>query len=513
MDIPANSWRRQKKYQVNDIVRVGNFAVPDGEGPQDESGDPVVPIITDVGAEIAEENESIISIEISDEAALSFSQEVRVGGVFEVDPSLGYSINGMVKKGTPTSKTVDPYKTFIKKKLEGANYIIDPQNSIGVGVGIKFYNSAGDELEVSDFRDTHRLMGSSELSDTEYYNVQLDIESTSIPSSATQASLVVFVYGLKLGSFVFKQLSASNTSRFFYCIADHSSGASNEPNTAGGSTYWTQDFVWRPAYNSKSNFAAIDDKIKMGEGADYVANLAINSLPMELSLSFENKTDKEARAIIHFLQEKFFPYESIFALDFRGNRLLSSDVGTFSFKYTYPYREDLKFTCTDFSHNKKYRNNNQVQAKFICNTESTLRNVESHAGYNDRLDALIPVFLDETTTFRKGVPIKLNTFSLETAAATLLTNLIEISKYPENESELIQGGLLSFSTDQDLGVGDCLYIDVPDEYDSIFDVGQTKVTQKLSVTEFVFSNKGYGKPNGNRSKDSGWNRRWRFNFN
>ena len=345
-------------------------------------------------------------------------------------------------------------------------------------------------------------MASSELSDAEYYNVQLDIDNKSIPDTAVTGSMVVFVYGIKSGSFVFKQLWASNMSRFFYCVKDHTSSPGNEPNTLNSSTYWTQDFAWRPAYNSKATFAAINDKLKMGEGSDYVTNLAINSLPMQLTLAFDNKTDKEARAIVHFLQEKFFPYESIFALDYKGNRLLSSDVGSFSFKYTYPYREDLKFTCTDFSHTKKYRNNNQVQATFVCNTESTLRNVESHAGYNARLDALIPIFLDKTTKFKKGVPIRLNTFSLETTAtgggggggggldpvpaATLLTDLIEISKYPEEQGEPIAGGLLNFSASQELSVGDCINIDIPDDLNSIFDVGQTKITQKLSDTEFVF---------------------------
>lgn len=501
MDIPVNRWSNGKKYKANDIVRVGNFAVPEEGGARDSSGSPVVPIITEQSQEITEESEAILSIEITEESALSNNQEVRVGGMFAVDPTLNYSVRGMVKKGTLTSQTVDPFKTLIKQKLENGTYIVDPQNSIGVGVGMKFYDSSGSDVGAPDLRDTHRLMASSELSDAEYYNVQLDIDNKSIPDTAVTGSMVVFVYGIKSGSFVFKQLWASNMSRFFYCVKDHTSSPGNEPNTLNSSTYWTQDFAWRPAYNSKATFAAINDKLKMGEGSDYVTNLAINSLPMQLTLAFDNKTDKEARAIVHFLQEKFFPYESIFALDYKGNRLLSSDVGSFSFKYTYPYREDLKFTCTDFSHTKKYRNNNQVQATFVCNTESTLRNVESHAGYNARLDALIPIFLDKTTKFKKGVPIRLNTFSLETTAtggggggggldpvpaATLLTDLIEISKYPEEQGEPIAGGLLSFSASQDLSVGDCINIDIPDDLNSIFDVGQTKITQKLSDTEFVF---------------------------
>ena len=77
------------------------------------------------------------------------------------------------------------------------------------------------------------------------------------------------------------------------------------------------------------------------------------------------------------------------------------------------YKRDLNYVCTDFNHDIPYRNKNNIQAKFICNTESVLSSVESHAGYNDRLDALIPIFIDEETEFKKGEQITLNTFSLQ----------------------------------------------------------------------------------------------------
>ena len=170
MDIPANSWRSEKKYQVNDIVRVGNFALPLEEGT-------VTPLATDGGEQIVEENESIIVIEITDEANLRNSQEVQIGGQFSIDPSLNYSIRSMVRKGSEKSQTVDPYKTLITEKLEDGIYIVDPDTSIGVGVGLKFYDSSGGRLGVADLRKTHRLMGSSELNENEYYNTQLDIES------------------------------------------------------------------------------------------------------------------------------------------------------------------------------------------------------------------------------------------------------------------------------------------------------------------------------------------------
>ena len=47
--------------------------------------------------------------------------------------------------------------------------------------------------------------------------------------------------------------------------------------------------------------------------------------------------------------------------------------------------------------------------------------------------------------------------------------------------------MISFSVPPELLEGDCINIDIPDSYNSIFDVGKTKITKKLSNTEFVFA--------------------------
>ena len=221
-------------------------------------------------------------------------------------------------------------------------------------------------------------------------------------------------------------------------------------------------------------FNAINESLKLGEGHHYTTNLAINSLPMQVSLNFPTRTDKEARAIIHFLQEKFFPYESIFSLDYKGDRLLSSEVASFKFKYTYPYKQDLRFTCTDFNHTKTYRNNNNVSATFVCNTGSILKSVESHSGFNSRIDALVPVAIDASTVFTKDEAITLNTFSLAADATTDLSSLVD-------EIEDSAGdGLITFSSAHGLAVGNCIYVTAPEA--SVFNVGLTTVTEVAGVT-------------------------------
>jgi phage-related protein len=493
MDIPVNPWEINKPYQVNDIVKVGNLALYQpfmqviitdkqfvyGNDEEPIQTDQEAVFITDYNQEQDAPFDNI-TMEISDE--VSFGYDFPASG----GKGIGFSLSAMVKKFDEKTKLKDEYKTYLTTDARGN---IDKNKSIGVGIGIKFYDRQENEIKPSDPRKAMRAMASSELSHNEYYNVVLDISPEDVPKNASSAGMFLFTYGLEQGegAFMFRAMSATNTNPFFYCIKDHVSTFYIAPNNDGG-IYWTQDFVWRPSYNSKSNFVAINEEMKMGEGQDYVTNASINSLPMEISLSFENRTDKEARAIVHFLQEKYFAYSSIFSLNYDGNRLLSTEVQSFRFDYTFPYKKDLNYVCTDFNHDIPYRNKNNIQAKFICNTESVLSSVESHAGYDDRLDALVPIFIDEETEFKKGEQITLNTFSLQEGEGTTeITDVDKIEKYPQNAVSNITHGKVTFVADKDLEVGGCIYIEVRGPNDSIFNIGKTKIVEKLTPNEYVFS--------------------------
>ena len=103
---------------------------------------------------------------------ISTSKELNISEFFKLNPSLGYSINVYVKKDNESTSLIDNYKTYITENQDRSVNIGD---SIGVGVGIKFYDESDVELYAPNLRDTHRLMATSELNHNEYYDVQLDI--------------------------------------------------------------------------------------------------------------------------------------------------------------------------------------------------------------------------------------------------------------------------------------------------------------------------------------------------
>ena len=502
MDIPTKEWVPGKEYAKDDIVKVWNLALPPYLDPdniknEDYFAGKYVKKLGDDDSNyvLTDKDEYIVTEvergEIFTEKTISKSSEIAFGLKFPIDPQIGYTAKATIRKSQEESDVKDPFLTRIVEKEKR----IDINESVGVGVGIKFYDSNLKYIEPESQRMTVRPMASNELSHTEWYRAQIDIEPKFIPQATAVGEVFIFVYGADVGGFDFRDVEATNLSKFFYCTEDHLSSPQNMP---GGSSFWTQDFGWRPSYGSNSTFAAINESMVLGEGSDYVNNLAINSLPLELGLSFKNRTDKEAKAIIHFLQEKHFAYESIFALDYKGQRLLSSDVQSFNFIYTHPYRKDLKFTCIEFNHTVTYRNNNTISAKFICNTESSLRSVESHSGFNQRIDGVFPAYIDQKTEFIKGKKIKLNSFSLQDGSeggeksAISLEGLLEISSYGDIINGFPSAGLLTFKEDQDLEVGDCIYVDVLDPVDSVYSIGLGKIFKVLNSKNFVFGKgKGY----------------------
>ena len=503
MDIGAKEWELNKAYNVDDIIRVGNLSLPSYanlDDPKDQDGFfhlSTIKVGLDSGEKVITDDNYKVAIDdrtkgdFFERIDLSVSQEVNFGYHFPINNKIGYKVRSLVKKIDENSETADPYNTFIEEK-DGR---IDLNTSIGVGVGIKFYDENQDEIIPKDRRKTTRLMASSELSHKEYYNVQIDIRPEDIPENAVSGSAIILIYGLRKGGFTFRKIKSTNLSEFFYCTQKHTSSLSKMPN-ANGDQFWTQEFKWRPSYGSKSDFTAINDYMKLGEGSDYVNNLSINSLPMSIDILFDNRTDRQAKAIMHFLQEKHFAYESTFGIDYKGDRLASSEVGCFDFIYTNPYRKNLKFTCSEFNHNIKYRNNNSIAARFICDTESTLRSVESHSGFNQRLDVILKIFIDEETHFEKGKKIKLNTFPLPKDKFDEEGNLIEYglekmgeviyieaSQYDENGTPNISK--IKFREDQDLNQLDCISIKNLESEESIYNLDKTNIIEVIDSKTFL----------------------------
>ena len=485
MNIPVKYWQKNSNYIKDDIVRVGNLARPEGINESDfDLREGPAGIIYD-----------IFDTDIFDEKVIDASSEKHFGFLFPASHIYGYKVKCFVRKNTGDTSLNDSFKTYLENRFnDDGSQGFDVDNSIGVGIGLKFYDENLDQLKPNDPRNVMQVVSEQRVSFEEYYKLQLDILPEDVPKQTRYASVFVFVYGISAGSFKFKDVFASNMSEFFYCKIPHKSSFESAPNKK--LDYWTQKFDWRPSYGSTIKFDAVNEVLKLGEGNNYLNSSSINSLPLKLSLQFSNRTDQESKAIVHFLKEKHFSYDSMFGLDYKGNRLHSSESSFFEFDFSYPYKNGLFYRCESFDHQIIYRNNNNISADFVCDKSSILDSLEGHKGYDPNFDAVIPVFINEDIECKRGEAIRFKTFSNQSITedghryqkqnAQNFDDLVEISEYKKDANGIIQSGLLLFRNPKDIKVGEFLNIDVLEPKNSIFSVGVVEIKAKIRDELFVF---------------------------
>jgi len=378
MDITVSSWKSGQAYAVNDIVKIDS---------------------------IWEDNlENLISADASVE--LSFAT---------INPKKPLVVSAYVKKTTESTSLLDPVSNLlISANIAGAGVKIDGALTNAIGVGVNFYDNANIELGSLDLRNSIKAISSDQVSHKEWFLVEKLVPEKSIPANAVKAKILLFVYGYSGGGFKFKNRKLINAHPYFYCVDTHASSAANEPNNSS-STQWTQDFLWRPSYGSSASFRGTNFTLEKEEGERFDIAQEINALPMSLSLKFDERNDKEARAIIHFLQEKYFQYQGIYNLDYTGNRNELSEVGSFKFSIGKPYKDEQHYVCREFKDNVDARNNHSISASFENLYGSTLSSVSSHNAYNPRLDFLSYIKFGGSAPysqqFVEGVPVTLSIYT------------------------------------------------------------------------------------------------------
>jgi phage-related protein len=144
--------------------------------------------------------------------------------------------------------------------------------------------------------------------------------------------------------------------KFWYALRDDASN--NTPQV--GSAYWngyiniTVDgtttaepyFFWKPSYNVSVTHTPRIKEIQFGDGYTQRLKDGINNDLLNLSLSFESRSELEAVAILHFLHVR-------------------EGFGPFYFKAPMPYNIIKRFVCTEFSSNFVFDDNYTVQCKFV----------------------------------------------------------------------------------------------------------------------------------------------------
>ena len=118
-------------------------------------------------------------------------------------------------------------------------------------------------------------------------------------------------------------------------------GAALDVNTQ----YWTREFFWKPSLGLQVDQKPRLKEISLSPKYIQLYNDGINESLLTLNLTFDNRDDDEAYAILHFLEAHlgYIP---------------------FLFSPPAPYEAPQNFICQEWSHTYKYKENHLITAKF-----------------------------------------------------------------------------------------------------------------------------------------------------
>jgi|APGre2960657423_1045063.scaffolds.fasta_scaffold137409_2 phage-related protein len=145
----------------------------------------------------------------------------------------------------------------------------------------------------------------------------------------------------------------------WYCLKDHVKTETTEPGTDTGNQYWGGivkinekttlfKFIWTPSYTSSFQHKPSVSTIRFGNGYEQRIGKSINPDLKTLQLNFDQRTSREARAIIYFLQQR----ASIQAFAYNPGDIYSEQS----------YR--TKYVCREWETNFTFKENYSIRAKF-----------------------------------------------------------------------------------------------------------------------------------------------------
>jgi phage-related protein len=141
---------------------------------------------------------------------------------------------------------------------------------------------------------------------------------------------------------------------------------------------WSKDlFFFDADYGSTVNLKANNYKYEYGNGYYTLQPKGINALSFQANLQFKNRTNREANAIIHFLENHQGQHEKDTpSLNLKYSQGISGfrwDGNATFHPYDSPEIQSKAFYCQEFSHSLNFENSNDINVKLVNYDTSILR--------------------------------------------------------------------------------------------------------------------------------------------
>ncbi|MEE2745705.1 MAG: phage tail protein [Pseudomonadota bacterium] len=137
------------------------------------------------------------------------------------------------------------------------------------------------------------------------------------------------------------------------------STAANSP--AGASNEWTQKLFCEPSYGAAVSYENQTYDITFGDGYYNLANKSENSLKVNFNLSFNKRSDKETRALVHLLEDSFN----------KGEKPSGAYTGIYYTPFA-PYNEEHEFYIEEINRGYDHPNVNSTSTSLKREDQSIL---------------------------------------------------------------------------------------------------------------------------------------------
>lgn len=141
---------------------------------------------------------------------------------------------------------------------------------------------------------------------------------------------------------VYYPTSSNNLNNFYYCTEDHVSSSSTAP--LGIDSKWTQEFFFEPDIGFQNEVQINSQKLEFKNSYVLRMKTKNNIAPLVLNYKFSNISDRQLRAMLHFLENK---------------------AGYRRFRHQVPsvYNRPKVFICSEWSHTWNYFNSHDLEVK------------------------------------------------------------------------------------------------------------------------------------------------------
>jgi len=168
---------------------------------------------------------------------------------------------------------------------------------------------------------------------------------------------VVYYSGYDESSVSYPCTQAESGHYYYSGVAATTSTVSNRP--AAGSTEWTTGFFFQPSYGATVDYQGLQYSTEYGDGYYTTINKSENAVRANFNVTFEKRTDKETKALLHMLEDSFN----------KGNKPYGGYTGI-SWTPFSPYNHSGEFFVESFNHSYEAPDVNTVSTTFFNETAS-----------------------------------------------------------------------------------------------------------------------------------------------